>query len=393
MFNQWTKWIAGGLGLLGLLPAYAGNDVSLERMFGNVVFVKPLAIVQEPGKSNVWYVVEQAGRVQRVENQAGKVTSTVFADIRDRVESGPNEAGLLGMVFDPGFLDNGRVYLSYTHTQSASTSLLKRLFDNKSHLISRLSRFLSSDGGLTLEVDSENKLMEVEQPYSNHNGGDIHFGPDGYLYYGLGDGGSAGDPHGNGQSVQTLLGAMLRIDVSGREGYTIPVDNPYAKNGGRAEIYAYGLRNPWRWSFDRNTGVLWAGDVGQNQWEEVDKISRAGNYGWNLREGSHCYHGNCKQAGLIDPVVEYSHDDGCSITGGYVYRGKAIPSLVGTYLYGDYCSGTIWGFNADSQEKVAGRILLDTDLNISSFGEDNSGEILVVDLKGRIFKVVRNITP
>ena len=388
MFNQWIKWIVGGMGLLVLFPAHAVNDIRLERMFEEVVFTRPLAIVQNPGKFNVWYVVEQAGRVQRIVKQDGKVTSSVFIDIRDRVESGPNEAGLLGMVFDPDFADNGRVYLSYTYSQETSSSLLKRLFDSRSHLISRLSRFLSIDSGLTLDVSSENSLLEVGQPYSNHNGGDIHFGPDGYLYYGLGDGGSAGDPHGNGQSVQTLLGAMLRIDVNGRNGYVIPPDNPYAKGGGRAEIFAYGLRNPWRWSFDRNTGVLWAGDVGQNNWEEVSKINRAGNYGWNFREGNHCYYGNCQQPGLIDPIAEYSHDEGCSITGGYVYRGKSIPYLNGTYLYGDYCSGTIWGINADNPEKVVVRILLDTDLNISSFGEDNSGEIYVVDLKGKIFKVV-----
>ena len=369
-------------------PTFAGGKVSLQRVFNDLSFQRPLAFVADPDKLNVWYVVEQAGRILRIDGQGPKIKSSVFIDISNRVESGPNETGLLGMAFDPEYVSNGRVYLSYTYTKESSASLLDRFLGDSEQLISTLSRFMGSDGGLTLNSGSEYKLLEVKQPYSNHNGGDIHFGSDGYLYYGLGDGGSGGDPKGNGQNKHSLLGSMLRIDVSSGGDYVIPKDNPFLKGGGEAEIFAYGLRNPWRWSFDRKTGDLWAADVGQNKWEEINHIKSGGNYGWNLREGKHCYSGNCKQKGLIDPVAEYSHDEGCSVTGGYVYRGKDIPSLHGFYLYGDYCSGTIWGFDVDKPSNTEGRVLLNTDLSISSFGEDKNGEIYVIDLKGKIFKVV-----
>ncbi len=374
MFYLRTKWILGGLLWLAIFPVYANSNIGLVRVFENVTFDRPLAILQAPNRSDIWYVVEQAGRVLKLELRGAKTKSSVFIDISDRVESGSNEAGLLGMAFDPKFESNRRVYLSYTR-------------DNNS-LESVLTRFVSGDNGERLKSQQEQVLFSIKQPFSNHNGGDIHFGPDGYLYYGLGDGGAGGDPKGNGQNKQTLLGAMLRIDVSGSKEYKIPKNNPFITSSGKAEIFAYGLRNPWRWSFDRKTGELWAADVGQNHWEEINNIKRGRNYGWNLREGKHCFSGNCKQATLIDPVVEYSHDDGCSVTGGYVYRGKAIDSMSGIYLYGDYCSGTIWGFDVDKQNSTENRVLLNTDLNISSFGEDSNGEIYVVDLKGKVFKLV-----
>ena len=382
------RWAGKVLFLLVLLPVCAYGDVGLQQVFKDTSFQRPLAFVADPDKSNVWYIVEQAGRVLRLDGNEQKTKSSVFIDITDRVESGSNEAGLLGMAFDPKFSRNGRVYLSYTLSKASSGSMFGQLFGDGGNLISTLSRFEITAGGLTLDANSEYKLLQVKQPYSNHNGGDIHFGPDGYLYCGLGDGGSGGDPEGNGQNKQTLLGAMLRIDVSGGDGYVIPEGNPFIKKGGKPEIYAYGLRNPWRWSFDRKTGELWAADVGQNRWEEVNNIQRNGNYGWNLREGKHCFSGNCKQEVLTDPVVEYSHDEGCSITGGYVYRGKTIPLLNGVYIYGDYCSGTIWGFDVSKKNNANPRVLLNTELNISSFGEDNNGEIYVVDLKGKLFKLV-----
>lgn len=356
-------------------PAISSEKITLERVFGDVRFNRPLAMIPAPGQANVWYVVEQEGRIIRLQNVKGKLSHSVFINIRDRVDSGPNEAGLLGMAFDPAFHENGRLYLSYTTDGDPLESIL--------------SRFVSRDGGKTAEVDSEQVLLRLDQPYSNHNGGNIQFGPDGYLYFGLGDGGSAGDPDGNGQNTNTLLGAILRLDVSGEKGYQIPKDNPFVKTGGKAEIFAYGLRNPWRWSFDRKTGELWLADVGQNAWEEVNRIKPGGNYGWDLREGQHCYSGDCKRAGLIDPVAEYSHDFGCSITGGYVYRGSKIAPLQGVYLYGDYCSGTIWGFNADSKGVVTGQVILESELNISSFAEDNDGEIYVVDLGGKIYRLVQ----
>lgn len=381
-----SKWFAllSWLVITLLFPsAHAENGYRLKQVFNDIPFHDPLAILQAPGQKNTWYVVEKAGRVLRIVGVGKNSKTSVFADIRDRVESGPNEAGLLGMAFDPNFSKNGQVYLSYTRRGNP--------------LVSVLSRFWSHDGGKSVQTQKEEILLRIPQPYTNHNGGNVQFGHDGYLYYGLGDGGSGGDPEGNGQNTQTLLGALLRIDVSnvhGVKGYRIPKGNPFVNGGGRPEIYAYGLRNPWRWSFDRQTGDLWLADVGQNSWEEVDRVVVGGNYGWNLKEGKHCYSGDCKKPGLIDPVFEYSHRDGCSITGGYVYRGAAIPSLQGTYLFGDYCRGTIWGVNADivstmNLSAVNRRVLFRTDMNISSFGEDNEGEIYVVDLKGRIFKIVK----
>ena len=381
MFHFRTqRWIGVLLLMCVLLPVYASADAVLERVFADIAFQHPLALVPAPNQSDVWYVVEQEGRVIRLSatgfpGRASLLKSSVFIDIRDRVESGPNEAGLLGMAFDPDFNQSGRFYLSYTR-------------DN-GFLESVLSRFESQNDGLTATTRSEQIIFQVRQPFSNHNGGDIHFGPDGYLYYGLGDGGSGGDPQGNAQNTQSLLGKMLRLDVSGDAGYQVPPDNPFVKGGGKPEIYAYGLRNPWRWSFDRITGELWLADVGQDAWEEVNRIAPGGNYGWNIREGNHCYSDDCERPELIEPLAEYSHKEGCSITGGYVYRGKAVPELKGIYIYGDYCSGTIWGLNADSNTSSS-QVLFKTDLNISSFGEDNDGEIYVIDLNGRIFKIVHH---
>ena len=360
------------------------TTIGLKRVFESATLSRPLALIELPLNTSepademnanvrIWYVLEQAGRVLRLEQWGSSLRQTVLVDIRSRVESGPNEAGLLGMAVDPHFLQNGRVYLSYTGEGSP--------------LVSVLARYVSRDGGRTLASDSEKIVLEVDQPYSNHNGGNIHFGPDGYLYYGLGDGGSAGDPKGNGQNKQSLLGALLRLDVSGDDAYQVPADNPFMKGDGRSEIFAYGLRNPWRWSFDRTTGDLWLADVGQNTWEEVNVISRGGNYGWNLREGAHCYSGDCRKSGLIEPVAEYSHDDGCSITGGYVYRGDAVAALKGVYLFGDYCSGKIWGLSSKGNGGYEQQLLISSGLNIASFAQDRAGEVYVLDLGGKIFKI------
>jgi len=347
------------------------RSLVLTRVFAQVAMSQPVAMAQAPDDDDYWYVVEQGGRVLRIGERDNVSAAGVFVDLRDRVVNG-GEAGLLGIAFDPRFEKNGEVYLSYTRSGSPLTSVI--------------SRFISRDEGVTLDLASEHVLLTVEQPYANHNGGNIAFGPDGYLYIGLGDGGSGGDPDGNGQNTQTLLGALLRIDVRGHDVYGIPSDNPFAQGGGRGEIYAWGLRNPWRWSFDRKTGDLWLADVGQGEWEEVDRVVRGGNYGWNLREGAHCYSGDCNQAGLIDPVAEYSHAEGCSITGGYVYRGKRIKNLRGAYLYADYCSGKLWGLTMQD-DAYQSRLLLDSDLNVSSFGEGNDGEVYVIDHRGGIYRV------
>ena len=345
------------------------STVSLERVFSNLSFDRPVALFQAPGDTERWFVVEQGGRVLVFADDPQVDQAEVFIDIRDRVDDGPSEAGLLGMAFHPDFAENHQVFLSYTRSGDP--------------LVSYVSRFISPDGGKTLDPDSETPLLTLDQPFGNHNGGGIGFGPDGYLYIGFGDGGSGGDPDGNGQNTHTLLGAMLRIDVDSATPYAIPPDNPFAQGGGRGEIYAWGLRNPWRWSFDRSGGALWVGDVGQNQWEEIDRVERGGNYGWNIREGRHCFpSAPCDSTGLIDPVTEYSHAEGCSVTGGYVYRGMAIPALQGVYLYGDFCSGRLWGLACDAAGTPATRVLQDTGLLISSFAEGHDGEVYVLDYSG-----------
>jgi len=348
----------------------------LQRVFEQLKLSKPILMLQSPDNDSHWYVVEKAGRVLRVTNNAGVTQSSTFLDISDRVDSGPNEAGLLGMAFHPQYQTNGVVYLSYTTSDPSLTSI-----------ISRVSR--SSDGN-SLQADSEQVLLRVSQPYSNHNGGHIAFGPDGFLYIGLGDGGSGGDPKGHGQNTATLLGSMLRINVDSGAPFGIPATNPFASGKqGRPEIYAWGLRNPWRWSFDKTTGALWVADVGQNSWEEISIMNAAGNYGWNAKEGTHCYESNqCDNPEFIDPVIEYSHEDGCSVTGGYVYRGSANPSLSGTYLYSDYCSGTLWGAKDDGNGNYVSTELLSTGLNVASFAEGNDGEIYIIHLGGEIYQLV-----
>jgi glucose/arabinose dehydrogenase len=365
--------VAAAVGMVCTPPSLAAQ-VGLEPLFPELEFDKPLAFVPAP-EGEAWYVVEQRGVVMRI--ALGNGAATVFVDIRDRVDDGPSEAGLLGMAFHPRFVENGTVYLSYTRDGSP--------------LVSYLSAFTSRDGGRTLDPDSERIVLTLDQPYGNHNGGNVVFGPDGYLYIGFGDGGSGGDPHGNGQNTETLLGALLRIDVDAAAPYGIPPDNPFAERGGRPEIFAYGLRNPWRFSFDRESGALWLADVGQSGWEEIDLIERGGNYGWNIREGAHCYRSDeCRTEGLIEPVAEYSHDEGCSVTGGYVYRGQAIPALKGAYLYADYCSGRLWGLFRDAASGgYAPRLLLETELRVSSFGEGLDGELYLVGHgDGGIYRIV-----
>jgi uncharacterized repeat protein (TIGR03806 family) len=379
-----------------LAPAQPNpGSVALSPVFSALTFTKPILMLQAPGDTTKWYVVEQDGVVRTFANDNSVSSTTTFIDIDARVNSTSGEAGLLGMAFDRDFATSGRVYLSYTANPTTG-----------GQLESRISRFTMS--GSVLNPASEEILLTIEQPFTNHNGGNIAFGPDGMLYAGFGDGGSGGDPQNNAQNRSTLLGKMLRIDVRGNGAYTIPADNPYATTGTRcqagesgsgalcAEIYAYGFRNPWRWTFDRgvSTPDLWLGDVGQNAWEEVDRVEKGGNYGWRFREGAHCFNPstNCpitaNGAPLIDPVAEYGRDLGGSITGGYVYRGTAIASLVGRYVFADFGSGRFFVLVPGTGGTLQRQTLLEANISPSSFGEGHDGELYVIDYGGKLYKLV-----
>lgn len=359
------------------VPPARSADLALAfaPALGARAFAQPVEVVAGPAKR--FYVLEQKGVVRVVDADGGGLATAL--DLTSRITSG-GEAGLLGIAFDRDFGANGFVYLHFTERLTVTPGVAFQ---------SVVARFHTSDGGLTLEPASEKRLLAVDQPFSNHNGGKIAVGPDGLLYVALGDGGSGGDPKGNAQNVNVLLGKILRIDPKG-DPYGIPTSNPFAGGGGRPEIFAYGLRNPWKFSFDTLTGEIWAGDVGQGRYEEVDQIVLGGNYGWNTREGKHCYGAStCSSEGLVDPVVEYGRSDGVSITGGYVYRGTKIPALYGKYVYGDFGSGRIWAVEKSEGGAFAARLLAETSIKISTFAQDAEGEILVADYAtGRVQQLV-----
>lgn len=319
------------------------------------------------------FVIEQAG-VIRIIDEAGALLETPFLDIRDRVGSTQLEQGLLGLAFHPDYKNTGAFFVNYTNLAGDT----------------HISRFMVEPGDPNrANPDSETLLLSFEQPFPNHNGGQIAFGPDGYLYIGVGDGGSANDPLNSGQDLGTLLGTILRLEVdpSGTN-YGIPVTNPFVENEtGRGEVWAWGLRNPWRFSFDRLTGDLFIADVGQNLWEEIhfqQADSPGGeNYGWNILEGSHCFLGNpCDSTGLEYPIFEYSHEEGCSITGGYMYRGAQYLDLYGNYFVADFCQGTIWRLFQEKSGSWIAAVVYDSPYVISSFGEDAAGELYVIDHTG-----------
>lgn len=348
-------------------------------------FTRPLYLTHAGDGSGRLFVVEQGGAIWVLRD--GQRLETAFLDVSDRISpealsTGYTERGLLGLAFHPDYAENGVFFIDYTDHSGSS-------------VIARYT--VSADDPDRADPASEQQLLVVEQPYANHNGGHLAFGPDGYLYVAMGDGGSGGDPQNNAQNLGTLLGTILRLDVNAEDGYAIPDDNPFVATGNtRPEIWAWGLRNPWRFSFDRETGDLYIADVGQNEWEEVNfqpADSPGGeNYGWRPYEGSQIYSGEQPASEPVMPIAEYSHSGtgGCSITGGYVYRGKAIPALVGTYFYGDWCSGTIWS----ARPPGAGgawdvRVALESGQSISSFGEDEAGELYVIDYdSGQISRFV-----
>ncbi len=370
--------LAALLALTGCQLALAG-PVEPEVAFPRLRFERPVDL-QDPGDgSGRLFVVEQAGTIRVFENRPETAEVPVFLDIRSRIDDRGNEQGLLGLAFHPDFRSNGYFYVNYTAAGPDRTVIARYRADP-----------LDPDRA---DPASARVLLEFAQPYANHNGGQLAFGPDGCLYIAVGDGGSGGDPQGNGQNRATLLGSILRIDVdrpSGGRAYGIPPDNPYAGNGAgfREEIYAYGLRNPWRISFDPETGRLWAADVGQDRYEEIDLIEKGGNYGWNVMEGAHCYGGSgCDRSGLIPPVWEYGRSQGGSITGGHVYRGPSLPSLQGAYVYADFVSGRIWALRTDGSGEPRNELLADTDLSISSFGVDGHGELYLCAFDGRIYRL------
>ncbi len=369
-------------------PQPGGTGIVLTEAFPGLSFTQPVALLMAPGDTTRWFVVEQSGVVRTFANDPMASASTVFLDIAGKVDNGPNEAGLLGAAFHPDWGTNGNYEFFVSYTAPGP-------------LTSVISRFYSADTGATIDPAVEEVILTVPQDFGNHNGGQIEFGPDGLLYAGFGDGGNGGDPRDRAQDTSNLLGTIVRVDVDSADPYAVPLGNPFANGvttptcaqgfGGGAcgEIFAWGLRNPWRWSFDRQTGALWAGDVGQGAFEEIDVVEVGGNYGWRCFEGTMAFDGtgNCP-GGYTDPVTEYGRGVGQSVTGGYVYRGTAVPSLVGQYVYGDFITGSIFAIPANSAPGVATAEILDAGFNISTFAEDADGEVYVIDYSaGRIYRI------
>jgi glucose/arabinose dehydrogenase len=348
-----------------------GTSLAVETLTSDLE--RPVFITHANDGSDRLFVIEQPGRIRIIKEDA--VVETPFLDITSVVDDSSNEEGLLGLAFHPDFANNSRFFVNYTAKDGSGTVIAE----------------YKATGDVA--DAAETRVLSIAQPYSNHNGGMVAFGPDGFLYIGMGDGGSGGDPDEYGQDMTKLLGKILRIDIDSGSPYAIPSSNPFATGGGREEIWASGIRNPWRFSFDRTTGDLWIGDVGQNQIEEIDfqPASSTGgeDYGWNTYEGTACFDAPC-EGDVVMPIVEYSHSGGaCSVTGGYVYRGQCMPDLQGWYFYADYCSNDVWRLR-QSGGTAAENIELDEFLgaNISSFGEDQNGELYITALGGAVHRLV-----
>jgi glucose/arabinose dehydrogenase len=354
-----------------------GSGARLQQVVAGLTF--PVYLTAPPGDLTRLFIVEKAGSIRIVKN--GTLLPTAFLDISPQVAN-VGEQGLLGLAFDPDYASNGRFFVHYSDPQGNT----------------RVSSFQVSGDSDIATAGSEQIVLTATQPYPNHNGGQLLFGPDGMLYLGLGDGGASGDPQGRGQDRSDLLGSILRLNVRAGSSYTVPPDNPFTGQAGtRPEIWSYGLRNPWRFSFDRGTGDLYIADVGEGRFEEIDVSTAAEgagkglNYGWNLMEGKHCFvTSRCDRAGLTPPVHEYTHRQGCSITGGYVYRGSAVPELQGLYFFADFCQGWVRSLRlagGAATELTEWRVLRPGG-SIPSFGEDAAGELYLLSTNGGVFKIV-----
>lgn len=346
-------------------------------------FTSPVGMASPQDGTNRLYIIEQGGKIKIIKK--GKVLPEPFLNVSSKLDGlniAYSEKGLLGLAFHPQYKSNGRFFIYYSAPIKSSG------FDHKSII----AGYRVSSNADVADVTSETIIMEIAQPESNHNGGCMAFGKDGYLYIGLGDGGGAGDKHGStghGQDLSTLLGSIIRIDVDGKKPYSIPPDNPFInQTNARPEIYAYGLRNPWRFSFDRATGRLFCSDVGQNKYEETNLIEKGKNYGWRIMEGNHCYDPpqGCNTSGLAMPIDEYDHSFGISVCGGYFYRGLMFPSLQGYYLFGDW-NGKLFYLKEENNQWIRGDILVngnsknDIDVKLNSMGEDEKGEVYVITQK------------
>jgi len=356
-------------------PLAPPSSIAVELVEVASGFDRPLFATPAGDGSGRLFVVEQGGRIWIVDGEGRRAEP--FVDLSGVLDTDRGERGLLGLAFPPDFAESGRLFVAHTAREEV-----------------RIASLRVSSNPDRADPKSVDTVLAMEDPASNHNGGMIAFGPDGHLWIATGDGGAGGDPWNNAQDLGSLLGKILRLDVR-KPPYAIPPDNPFRDRLlAREEIWSYGLRNPWRFSFDRATGELWIGDVGQNAWEEIDREDPAEgggiNYGWRILEGNHCYNPRkgCEREGMREPVLEYSHRHGCSVTGGYVYRGSAIPGLVGAYLFADYCRGTVWALGRPGSEAEALSVLVESGERISSFGEDEAGELyLCAHGSGRLLRL------
>lgn len=371
--------------LLFLLTACNSEEpvqhvIGFQEVYPKQSFEAPVAVENAGDASGRLFVVEKEGRIIMMEPTDNGFKKNIYLDITDRVESSQAEQGLLGLAFHPEFRKNGTFYVNYTSPDKQTV----------------ISAFRASTPGATkVDAKTERLIMSFEQPYDNHNGGDLAFGPDGFLYIATGDGGGSGDPESHSQNLRSLLGKMLRIDVRPEESdvkYRIPFDNPYINQAAyaREEVYAYGLRNPWRISFDQATGELWAADVGQNEREEVNLIEKGGNYGWNVMEGTQCFESTagCEPRSMISPVFEYRHgSSGASVTGGHVYRGFAVEEMQGKYVFADFLDGRVWTLEKSGTGKYAAQLMNDRIPGITTFGEDENWEMYAATYDGSLLKL------